>query len=324
MRKDGVSPIVSVLLPLYNAEIYVKESITSILVQTFIDFELIVVNDGSTDSSLFIVEELAEQDPRIKIISRPNTGIVGALNDGLKLCSGKYITKMDADDLYPVDRLFKQVNWLEANSQYGAICGGLTAINEKGKFLADTTRFSESKEVTGLMLQGGAVTSFCTFMVRSEILKALGGFRTFFISSEDIDMQFRLAEACRVWCLKESMYFWRIRHDSITHNQGNKERDFFEKCAKKFQQQRINNGVDDLMSGVPISFPSFADDDCVHSAAVHVKKLLVSTAWNEYSKGNSSRALYSLLRGVLNYPFDLFLWRSLVVLFMKVVLKLLK
>jgi len=315
---------ISVLLPVYNAASYVRETINSILVQTFIDFELIIVDDGSTDSSLAILEEFAQQDSRIKIISRPNTGIARALNDGLKLCSGKYITRVDADDLYPVDRLLIQVSWLEKNSLYGAICGGLTAINENGKFLADTTRFSESKEITKSMLTGMVETSFCTFMVRSEILNALGGFRSFFISSEDIDIQFRLAEVCRIWCLKDSAYFWRIRHGSITHNQGDKEREFFEMCANKFQQQRINNGADDLMNGVPINYPSFINDSCVHSADVHVKEFLVSTAWNEYFNGNLKRALSSLSRGVINYPFDFFLWRSLAVLFIKVIFKVIR
>jgi len=317
-------PIISILLPVYNVESYVKESVNSILAQTFIDFELIIVNDGSTDSSLSILKELAQQDSRINIISRPNTGIVGALNDGLNMCSGKYIARIDADDLYPVDRLLTQVNWLEENPEYGAICGGLTAINENGKFLADTTRFSESKEITSLMLQGVAVTSFCTFMVRSEILNSLGGFRSFFISSEDIDMQFRLVEVCRIWCLKDSAYFWRIRHGSTTHKQGSKEREFYEECANKFQKQRVNKGADDLMNGVAISLPNFINDISTHSAHMHVKELLVSTAWNEYFKGNLYSALYSLARGVISYPFDLFLWRSLVVLLIKVICKIIK
>ena len=93
------APTVSVLMPVYNCAAYVGEAVESILNQTWKDFELIAVDDGSTDGSLAVLEEYAKRDGRMRVISRANTGIVGALNDGLAAARGKYIARMDGDDV---------------------------------------------------------------------------------------------------------------------------------------------------------------------------------------------------------------------------------
>lgn len=114
-------PLVSIIMPVYNSEKFLRESIESILGQTFTDFEFIIVNDGSTDSSLEIIKEYANRDIRIKIIDQKNTGIIGALNNALKSSKGTYIARMDSDDISNPDRIKKQIEYIEKENAY--LCG---------------------------------------------------------------------------------------------------------------------------------------------------------------------------------------------------------
>jgi glycosyltransferase involved in cell wall biosynthesis len=116
-----MSPYVTVLMPVYNTEMYLKEAIDSILNQTFRDFEFIVINDGSTDSTSDIIESYS--DPRIIYLqNEKNLGVATSLNKGLSIAKGTYIARMDGDDVSRCDRLEKQVAFMDANPEIG-VCG---------------------------------------------------------------------------------------------------------------------------------------------------------------------------------------------------------
>ena len=107
-------PLVTVLLPAYNSEAFVRESLQSILDQTFTDFELIVIDDASTDGTVALVK--AFQDSRIRLVQKPhNTGYTDSLNNGIRLARGRYIARMDADDISLPHRFQKQVQFLDAH-----------------------------------------------------------------------------------------------------------------------------------------------------------------------------------------------------------------
>lgn len=110
---------VSVVMPTYNAEKYLKEAIDSILAQTFTDFELLIVDDNSKDKTIDIIKSY--QDPRIKLIEGPNKGIAAALNKGIREARGKYIARMDADDISLPDRFKKQVEFLEKHEDISLV-----------------------------------------------------------------------------------------------------------------------------------------------------------------------------------------------------------
>lgn len=110
-------PLISVLMPCYNAENTLEEALASLMGQTLTDFELIAVNDGSTDGTLEILEDWALDEPRIHIQSQPHRGIIRTLNTGLKACRAKYIARMDSDDRSHPERLEKQFSFLEANPE---------------------------------------------------------------------------------------------------------------------------------------------------------------------------------------------------------------
>src|SRR5687767_4258368 len=106
-------PTVSVVMPVYNTARYVAETIDALLAQTFIDFELLILDDGSTDETPAILARYAELDSRVKIFRKPNRGIIASRNDLLSMCRGRYMAANDADDLSVPERLASQVAYME-------------------------------------------------------------------------------------------------------------------------------------------------------------------------------------------------------------------
>jgi len=114
--------LVSVLIPCYNCEEYVEEAVMSIIKQTYPNLEILVIDDGSTDNTGNILKILAKEDPRIIYIkNEENLKLIATLNKGLNLCKGKYIARMDADDISLPTRIEKQVNFLEAHPEIGIV-----------------------------------------------------------------------------------------------------------------------------------------------------------------------------------------------------------
>ena len=112
-------PAVSVLMPVFNAERYVGEAIESILCQSFADFEVVVIDDGSTDDSPNILAGLAARDSRLRVLRQGNSGVVAALNRGLKDCRAPLVARMDADDVAHPERLEQQLAFMKANPEIG-------------------------------------------------------------------------------------------------------------------------------------------------------------------------------------------------------------
>lgn len=123
---SAMSPIISVILPVFNAEKYIKEAVQSIIDQTFGDFELIIINDGSTDGSLEILEQFKALDKRVVLITRENQGLVKTLNEGVSIASGQWIARMDADDIALSNRFECQMQWLMQNNL--DICGSWVSL----------------------------------------------------------------------------------------------------------------------------------------------------------------------------------------------------
>src|SRR5262249_11393927 len=123
MIDTSSAPTVSVVMPVYNTESYLTDSIGSILRQTYLDWELICVDDGSNDGSLGILRRFETKDPRVRVITRPNTGVTRARNDGMAVARGRYIAVMDSDDIALTERLERQVDYMESHPA----CVGLGA-----------------------------------------------------------------------------------------------------------------------------------------------------------------------------------------------------
>ena len=131
------NPLVSIIIPVFNCEKFIAQSIESVLSQTYKHIEVIIVNDGSTDSSIQICQNYS--DERITIINQKNSGIAKALNSGLKTAKGKYIARMDADDICFLDRLDNQVTYMEKHPNISVLSG--TMISDTFLSSKDLSRY---------------------------------------------------------------------------------------------------------------------------------------------------------------------------------------
>src|SRR5580700_3628902 len=136
MSVSSLNPVVSVLMPVFNAQKYLALAVESVLDQTFREFELIAVDDGSSDGSSGILEEFARQDTRVRVISRPNTGIVGALNDALAVARGELLARMDSDDVCLPGRFEAQVKYMREHPEVVLAGTQVMVIDEDGDSIA--------------------------------------------------------------------------------------------------------------------------------------------------------------------------------------------
>ena len=134
MKKEKrLPPTISVLMAVYNGELWLKESIRSVLKQTFSNFEFIIINDGSEDSSVEIIESFIKKDTRILLFNKSNTGLADSLNYGMMQAKGKWVARIDADDICESNRLQEQLDFVKLNKDYVLVGSGLNIIDEKGK-----------------------------------------------------------------------------------------------------------------------------------------------------------------------------------------------
>ncbi len=306
-------PLVSVIVPMYNAEPYISATLTSILEERDIPLEVVVVHDCCTDASLDRVRAI--NDLRVRVVDGPCRGAADAMNAGLAAACGEIIMRCDADDLYTPQRIARQVLWLSEHPEFEAVCGNYSTIDPKGRLITNFKCGEEVKEITEELRSGITRTHFGTYAVRSEVLRAVGGSRQFLNTAEDIDLQLRIGESCRVCYVPEMQHRYRLHATSLTHKQSNVEREFFESLAREFQRQRQTQGSDDLQRGCPPTLPK-AGTKAMKSVE-HIQGLLIGTAWDEHQAGHKQRALALGIRSVISQPSNIGVWRSLLALAVK-------
>ncbi len=307
--------LVSVVMPMRNAAPFVRAALESVLGQAGVDLEVVVINDGSTDGSEKVVEGLG--DPRIRLLPGPCQGIAAALNMAIGAARGDVIARCDADDLLPPGRLARQMKWLEEHPDFGAVCGRFTTMTHRGQVVAELEAAgSAAREITADLRAGETPCSLCSFAVRADVLRRVGGCRSFFVTAEDIDLLLRIGEATRVWFEPVSCYLYRLHDASITHTQRLNLRDFYEDTARAFAAQRREGRPDDLELGRPSPVPA-DDGGGRHTSRVHQQQMLMALAWDEHGKGRRLRAVRAGLRACLAAPLSFGAWKSLAALVCK-------
>lgn len=187
---------ISVTMPAYNAERFIAEAVESILNQTFRDFELIIVNDGSTDGTLAIAESYAAKDDRVTVVSQPNGGISAARNRGLSVAKGEWIAVMDSDDVALPQRFERQLDFLAKNPDLAVISSYVHNIDDKGKRIAQyESPLTDRQAVKDLVARDGLISfHHSAVLMRREVVEAVGGYRGQFDMLEDCDLWNRIAE----------------------------------------------------------------------------------------------------------------------------------
>ncbi|MGZ4057199.1 MAG: glycosyltransferase family 2 protein [Bacteroidia bacterium] len=208
-------PKVTVLMPVYNAEKYLREAIESILNQDFTDFEFIIINDGSVDSSGAIISSYS--DPRIRTYDNgKNLGVIETLNKGLDLAKGEYVARMDCDDISAKNRLSVQVKYMDEHKEIGA-SGSFYYLLRKGKkALAD---FPEKDEEIRCFMIFNSPIAHPSAIVRTRFLKDHKlKYRTDFYCAEDYDFWSQISEFSQLSNIKEGLLTYRMHDSQITGN----------------------------------------------------------------------------------------------------------
>ncbi len=195
-------------MPVYNCEKYLREQLNSLLIQKFIDFELIIIDDSSTDTTLLIAESYKNIDKRIKICANEfQKGIVGGLNTGLKYAIGKYIVRADGDDITLADRIEIQYKFLEKNQKIDIIGGGAFIFSESG--IIRTSKYpTRSVELSWLFISN---SYFChpTVMFRKSLYNKFGGYPNEKVS-EDFAYFSKILRSHRGSNIKKTLIKYRV------------------------------------------------------------------------------------------------------------------
>jgi glycosyltransferase involved in cell wall biosynthesis len=204
---------ISVILPVYNASKFVKEAIQSVLDQTFTDFELIVINDGSSDESLKIIRSFT--DSRIQVINNPNNlGLIATLNLGISIAKGKYIARMDADDISLPHRFQKQFDFLEANPSVGVLGTAYQTIEKNPRTIQHPL---ESQTIKEELLFTGCVLAHPTIMMRQKIFQDIKvRYDSRYIHAEDYALWANLSHTALLRNLAEICVLYRCHERQIS------------------------------------------------------------------------------------------------------------
>jgi glycosyltransferase involved in cell wall biosynthesis len=302
MCGDGrvnVAPTVSVVMPVYNAQGYLAAAVESILRQSLSDFELIAIDDGSTDGSLRILEEFAERDERVRIISRPNTGIVGALNDGLAEVRGDFVARMDADDIALPRRFEFQLAYLRVHTDCVAVGSAILQIDPDGDPIGVQHWAETHEEIDRLLLGGGGGLAHPTAMLRTASIRQIGGYRQKYQWIEDKDLWLRLAEVGRLANLPEPLLKYRLHEHSVCWRRELEQRRLWENLLAETYLRR----------GVKSKPPAFPQGKARTSARVRSRSKWIRAA---ASSGNYRTALKHMNNLVKTRPLALGTWTALV------------
>ena len=206
------SPNVTVLMPVYNGEQYLREAIESVLKQTYTDFEFLIINDGSTDESVEIIDSY--HDPRIRLVhNKKNLKLIATLNKGLDLARGKYIARMDCDDVCLPERLSRQVSLLQENPDVG-VCG--TSVKTTGEPEERIFKYPTKDETIRCQLIFESPFAHPTVMFRRDLILKFGiYFSQENIHAEDYDFWVRLSRYCKFANLEEALLLYRIHPESV-------------------------------------------------------------------------------------------------------------
>lgn len=210
---------VSVLMSVYSDDRYLREAVDSILNQTFTDFEFIIVDDGSTDSTCEILAGYVIQDPRIVLIrNQENIGQTKSLNKGLARAQGEYIARQDADDVSMPERLSAQVAFLKDNPDVGLLGSAYHIIDAEGHLLYTVQPPCAPDEVGRTLPEWNCICHGAA-LYRRQCLTSVGLYRELFAPTEDYDLWLRIAERFRVANLSDVLYRYRIRPGSLSIRQ---------------------------------------------------------------------------------------------------------
>lgn len=220
------TPSISVVMSVYIRDnridyhescTHLKQSIDSILQQTFTDFEFIIINDGSSDSVKELLNNFCRSDVRIKLFHQENKGLISSLNFGIEKSQGKYIARMDADDISLPERFALQHEFMENNTDVALLGSNIHYIDSNGKIF-DTFYYPTSNIDLKEKLPYSNYFAHSSVMMRTETVKRLGGYSQAYIHAEDYDLWLRFSETSSIANLPNVLLLYRVHTSNISSN----------------------------------------------------------------------------------------------------------
>lgn len=217
-------PTISVIIPAYNAEKTIQETIESVLNQTFPDLELIIINDGSTDGTLEVISSI--KDSRIQVLSFPNSGAQKSRNRGIEQAVGEYLSFIDADDLWTPDKLERQLKALQDNPEAGVAYSWTDYIDESGEPLPGGQHFKYTHHVYERLLLGDFIGSGSNPLIRQEAFSQVGNFDESLLGGQDWEMWIRLASKYQFTVVTATQVLYRQSAHSWSANLERQEKGY--------------------------------------------------------------------------------------------------
>ena len=231
--------LVSVVLPVYNCERFIGQAIESILNQTYKNIELIVIDDGSNDNSLTIINSYS-YDPRLIIVSRENKGLVYSLNEAIGLAKGQYIARMDSDDISMLDRLETQVDFFADNNDVAIVGSRTILIDEEGELIGKCHRPLSDEAIHSYLYYGSPLTH-PSIMYNLHVLSKYDiKYRAEDYPAEDLGLFLRISSKNKIRNLKQPLLKYRITKSGISNTQKLKQNKKWDESAE------INNVIKKL------------------------------------------------------------------------------
>jgi glycosyltransferase involved in cell wall biosynthesis len=227
-------PLISVVIPAYNSEKTIQETIKSVLKQSFKNLELIVIDDGSKDSTFDIVSSFS--DSRLRVFSYLNAGVSASRNRGLAKAAGEFISFLDADDLWTPDKLEAQLKALEANPQAAVAYSWTDYIDELGQFLYPGNHPTATGDVYSELLVNDFLENGSNPLIRREALRQVGGFDESLCGPEDWELFIRLAARYPFVVVPRSQVLYRMSTNSISFNLSRQEAQCLQVIERAFNQ----------------------------------------------------------------------------------------
>lgn len=218
--KNQQVPVATVLLPVYNGQKYIRRAINSLLAQKFKKFELLIINDGSTDRTKIILDAFVERDDRVRVIHhRKNRGLVATLNEGLKEAKTNYVARMDADDISLPDRLGAQIAKIREENDYILVGSSFQTINAREKVL-DTVYVPYHEEDLRRALWLGNPFAHASVIFNRNAALAVGGYSDEVGPTEDYDLWLKLAQIGSITAVDRVLLQYRYNPDGISISQN--------------------------------------------------------------------------------------------------------
>lgn len=293
------SPRISVVMPVYNAERYIAQAVESILTQTIADFEFLVFDDGSTDRSLQILLTYADRDNRMRVFGKSHCGYVPWLNEGMQISRGKYIARMDADDVSLPDRFASQVRYMEEHRDCVAIGSNVLVINSSDEPLGVLRQETDPKTIERLLLEGvKGVIIHPASLLRRETVLAIGGYREQFEPIEDLDLWLRLAEKGQLANLPQVLFKYRLNPLGVTSVHFRRQQRYAESITNEARRRR------GLQPGAFRAHPHLhaSNDEVAH---LQLQSIFIAGI------GNRNRAIWYALLALSKESLSFSCWKTL-------------